>query len=161
MFDTNTIDAALAQVNAYKKALRQRAVVNEIMEELARIGVQVVDYQYSTVDNDCTVGYKKQGKNYVVVAEGYDVMFVEFGTGVMTSESTASQMDAAWVSQFVQPGMWSQTEGAGHFIPGEHEYWYYEGKKYEGTPATNGMYYATKEMKKEVERIVRKALKKL
>jgi len=161
--DISSIEDALAKVRNYRDKLKQRSILNEIMEELATMGMEIVDYSYAGASEEdyYEVSIKKSGKSYLVVAQGDTVMFIEFGTGVMTAEWEASVLDSEWVSQFVQPGMWSQTEGAKHFIPGKHEYWYYEGHKYTGTPATNGMYHASKYMQQEVEQVVRKALSKL
>lgn len=157
--DPTSIDNAITTLRTYSKNLKQ--ATKQIAEELANLGAQVVDGAYSMGDSLDAVEYdvytKRMPGGYVIVAEGNSVMFLEFGTGIMTEDYEKSGVGLPPIV----PGSYSQTEGMKHFIPGEHEYWFYERRKYTGTPATKGFYFANKQMQEQAEKIVRKALRKL
>ena len=157
VFDPDSIQNAIDQLNLYKKTLQPK--MNEIIEKLAVIGKQIVDYQYSggTETDFYEVYCITNGNNAMIIAEGDGVMFLEFGAGVYTSDYTAELATEGLPPIF--PGSYSQTEGRGFFRPG-HEYWFYQHKKYVGAYPTRGFYMASVEMKEQAVEIAKKVFKK-
>lgn len=155
LFDTKSIDNAIRKIEKYIDNLNK--ATDEIARRLAEIGVQVVTDSYNITDESFTVHSEKTENGYVVIAEGENVVFLEFGTGVLTEDYEHTESEGL---PSITPGSWSQTEGKGHFIPGVHEYWYYNHQKYSGTVATQGFYFAKKEMLTQVNQIAREELYK-
>ena len=153
VFDTKSIESAVSELKHYSKRLRKAEDI--ICEELIKIGAEVIDVQYSMTGEEYDLMYQKTEDGYVLMALGDNVMFLEFGTGVMTASDYGESLGLT----IVEPGMWSQTEGRGFFRPG-HEYWYWHRHKYTGTIATKGFLFATQEMKEQAERIVKRVIKK-
>ena len=87
------------------------------------------------------------GETASVVAEGDEVAFAEFGTGIYAHYDLPTQID-------VSPGSWSQTHGMGQFVPGSHEYWFHDGRRYVGTIPRNGMYNAAMALDDAIDRVV-------
>jgi len=91
---------------------------------------------------------ESNGETASVVAEGERVAFAEFGTGIYASYNLPTNITVA-------PGSWSQSpHGQGQFIPGKHEYWYYGGRRIEGTQPRNGMYNAAMALDDAIDRVV-------
>ena len=159
------MDTAISSLRDYAKKLKQSE--REITEQLAEYGKEVVDGAYSMGDaldiSEYSVDVRRIPSGHAIVATGDNVMFLEFGTGVMT-EDCEEKISAELPP--IKPGEWSQNEGIGQFVPGSHEYWFYgkeNGKSilWTGTPATKGFYYANELMKKQAESIVKKAVSKI
>lgn len=148
IFDSKSINAAVKMLNRYADGIAKAA--EEIARRLAEIGVQVVDQSYSFTGEAYTVRKEQTENGYMIIAEGDNVLFLEFGTGVLTEDYEHPNAEGLPV---IAPGSWSQTEGMKHFIPGIHEYWYYNRRKYSGTIATQGFYFAKKEMKEQAKQI--------
>ena len=155
VFDPDSINDALIRVRSYRDSLRQKA--EEISSRLAVRGMQVVEYQYESSHEDFEVSCITNGNSSMIIAEGSNVLFLEFGTGVYT-EDHSSEMEAEGLPP-IFAGSYSQTEGMGHFRP-DHQYWYYEGIKYAGTLPTQGFYFASKEIKEQAVEIAKKVFKK-
>ena len=156
IFDESSIDRAIDELKKCSKDVKSKA--ERIADELARIGAKVVDDNYrKSHEEDYVVYYLTQqdiGKSKcLIVAEGENVMFLEFGTGVYTDDFSDEFEHDTLPPIF--GGSWSQSEGMGHFRP-DHQFWYYNRHKYEGTLPMMGFYFATKEMKEQAENIVRK-----
>ena len=154
----NSIDRAIAELQKYTERLTKRA--EKIANDLTKIGAKIVDDRYKMSHEEYVVYYltaKDRGKKTcLIVAEGENVMFLEFGTGIYTDDFS-DEFDHDTLPP-IFGGSWSQTEGMGHFRP-DHQYWYYNRVKYQGTLPMMGFYFATKEMKEQAETIVREAFK--
>lgn len=157
LFNENSIDKAIAELQKYSKSTKRKA--EKIADELTKIGAKIVDDRYSMAHEDnesyavTYYTYKDKGfPSCAIVARGENVMFLEFGTGIYTDDFSDEFEHEPLPPIF--GGSWSQSEGKGHFRP-DHQYWYYNGIKYQGTLPMMGFYFATKEMKNQAESIVR------
>lgn len=87
-YDTKTIDAAIKQLNAYKKDFRAKE--EDFVRRLKEIGVSVARAGFATADydgvNDVLVTETQGGTRAAVIAYGETVGFIEFGTGVRYPE---------------------------------------------------------------------------
>lgn len=155
LFDPKSIDNAIKEIERYRDNLHKAC--EEIARRLAEIGAEVVKQSYSITDELVNVEPVKTETGYAIIAKGENVVFLEFGTGIFTEDY--EHPNATGLPN-IAPGSWSQTEGKGHFIPGEHEYWYYNHKKYSGTVATQGFYFAKKKMVEQATQIIREELHK-
>jgi len=94
-FDKASIDAAIKQVQEYKKDFLAKEKI--FVKRLAEIGVSVASTGFAVADydgeNDVTVRLEWIGNKAVVIAEGYTVGFIEFGTGIKNPEWDNSGMD--------------------------------------------------------------------
>lgn len=153
-FDRKSVDNAIAKVNSYKNSLQEKA--NEICSKLAVIGAQVVEYAYYG-DEDYEVSCITNGNSSMIIAEGSEVLFLEFGTGIYTEDHTGEMETEGLPPIF--PGSYSQLEGRGFFRPG-HEYWFFQHKKYVGAYPTRGFYMASQEMKEQAVEIAKKVFKR-
>lgn len=101
-------------------------------------GVKVVDYFYSTADQDkpYSVTLKPIENGVALVAEGEDVVFREFGAGTAAHNHFPQAGDLPPI----YPGSWSETEGTGEFA--QYGSWHYKKKKYTSIAPTLGMFHA-------------------
>ena len=94
-FDTKSINAALKQIQQYKKDFAEKE--QEFIRRLAEIGVRVAQAGFSTADydgvNDVVVSMVQTSGGYSVVASGESVGFIEFGTGIKYPEWDNTGMD--------------------------------------------------------------------
>ena len=153
--DKESVDKAIAQVKAYKKSFN--AKVERIVEELANMGAKIVESQYAIPmdDSDYDVTCIVKGKNAMIMAEGDGVLFLEFGTGVSTTDTT-DEMETEGLPP-IYPGSWSETEGSGVFA--RHGHWHYKGVDYTGTMATMGFYFASKEIRDKAVNVAKRIFK--
>lgn len=156
LFDTESIDRAISKIKQYQAALDKK--VNEIVEKLAQLGAEVVEFQYySTHEDYYEVSCIVNGNSSMIIAEGENVMFLEFGTGVYTEDHT-EEMETKGLP-VIFPGSWSNTEGMGQFRP-DHQYWFHKHVMYQGTLPSRGFYFASKEIKEQAVGIAKKVFKK-
>ena len=155
VFDRDSIDKAIAQIKTYKNSLQSKA--NEVVGQLAELGKEVVDYQFSLSHEEYELYCVVDGNSSMIIAEGDNVIFLEFGTGVYTEDHTEG-MEADGLPP-IFAGSYSQSEGMGHFRP-DHQYWYYEGVKYQGTLPMQGFYFASKEIKEQAVKVAKRVFKK-
>lgn len=167
VLDRDSINDAIAQINGYKKSLNSK--IESILTELTAMGQRIVETQYSIgqivngigefetrpeyemFEVYCEVG----GNNAMIIAEGENVVFLEFGTGVATTDTTA-EMETEGLPPIYE-GSWSETEGTGVFA--RHGYWHYNGVLYMGTVATQGFYFASKEIKQRAVEVAKRVFK--
>ena len=87
-FDKASIDAAIKQVQEYKKDFLAKEEI--FVKRLAEIGVSVASTGFATADydgeNDVQVTMTHSGTTATVIAYGETVGFIEFGTGVKFPE---------------------------------------------------------------------------
>lgn len=119
---------------------------NRIVSELAKRGAQIVEYSYSAnVYEDYEVSCVVNGNSAMIIAEGDDVVFLEFGAGVNTEDYTG-EMETEGLPP-IYPGSYSETEGLKMFS--RYGYWFHEGKKYTGLQPMRGFYFASKDIKEQ------------
>ena len=155
VLEIETIDEAIKAINDYSKTLKPKA--KEIATRLSEIGKQVVDFSYSQSGEDYYLTCITKGNSSMIIAEGDNVLFIEFGTGVYTNGDTY-EMETEGLPP-IYAGSYSQLEGQGHFTP-EHPYWYYGGVRYEGTIQLSGFYFASKEIKQQAVEVAKKVFKR-
>lgn len=157
IFNQQSLNNALIALE--KICLNIESACNEITERLAKIGRQVVEAEYLSAmdEKPFEVTIEQTNKGYMVIATGENVVFLEFGTGVLTEDYEGRESE---LPILIQPGSWSQTEGRGNFVVGSHEYWYHNRKKYSGTIATKGFYFAKQEMKEQAKIIAKEVFHK-
>lgn len=153
--DPESIDNAIREIERYKNSLQGK--VEEILSQLAVMGMEVVDYAYGGNDEEYEISCIVNGNNAMIIAEGSEVVFLEFGTGVYTEDHTYEMETEGLPPIFA--GSYSQTEGMGHFRAG-HEYWYYNHKRYVGSIPMRGFYMASKEIKEQAVNMAIKVFKK-
>ena len=142
-----SINNAIRQLQAYNT----KKMLDNACRKLGEIGTEIVSGYFSI----CKVYGKQVDDGYVIIAEGPQVMFIEFGTGQFTDSEYGRSLGLT----IVEPGMWSQTEGQGQYTP-EHPYWTWGGKVIKGTPARRGFYFASKQLREMAASIVREEFRK-
>ena len=161
----NGIDKAIAELDTTKA--RMDAKLDEFMRRLAEIGLATASVGYSAFawtefkngnpiekKADISVTVEPIGNGYAVVAEGVEVMFVEFGAGVYYngSESYPGERPEGVVG--------IGEYGKGH---GKQDAWGY--KDGDGVTIARGnmpsaaMYYAKEDIRRDIERIAREVFR--
>lgn len=153
IFNPSSIESAIRQLDRYSKRLEKACA--ELTEELARVGAKVVDDRYAEANEDklYVVYYASTKNGWEIVAEGENVVFIEFGTGDDTRNYRHLDIGAE-----ISKGSWSASEGTGTYA--RHGHWHYKGVDYKGTSPTWGFYYAKVEMKEQVVNIAKEVFKK-
>ena len=156
-YSKESVENAITQIKTYRDTIEPK--VNEILSQLTALGGQIVEYQYYSpnAEYDTEVSCIVNGNSSMIIAEGLNVMFLEFGTGIYT-EDNSEEMESEGLPP-IFAGSYSQSEGTGQFRP-DHQYWYYNRVKYAGTLPTHGFYFASKEIKKQAVEIAKKVFKK-
>lgn len=136
-----------------------RSKIDDVLERLARLGVEVAWTHYTSGDldgnYDFDVDWQFNGENSVcVIAKGTQVLFLEFGTGAKYAGTNPYGTDMGFNPIF-RPGDYSKQHKNQWDNP--KGWYYYSGQKAptHGIPATRGMYEAKKEMLNEIDSIVR------
>ena len=139
----------------YAKKLKKAE--DEILYQLAELGAKEVEISYAGADEEkeYDVYFRQTENGYVIIAEGENVVFLEFGTGIDTENYPDNQFTEA----DVYPASWSWSEGSGTFY--RYGYWHYKRKLYYGTPAYKGFYFAKKEMVEQADKIIKRVLRDL
>lgn len=154
----DSVREALKELRDYKKEVSRRA--NEVVSRLAQMGTEIVDTQFSIVAEQdppevyCLVN----GNSAMIIAEGDNVVFLEFGTGVDVTDKTG---DLGMETEGLPPiyaGSWSETQGRGVFA--RFGYWHYKNQLYTGTMATQGFYFASKEIREKAVEEAKRIFKK-
>lgn len=158
LLSEDSVREAIKQIRYYRKEVQRRA--NEVVSVLARMGTEIVDTQFSIVNEHdppevyCLVN----GNSAMIIAEGDNVVFLEFGTGVDVTDKTQELGMETEGLPPIYAGSWSETMGRGTFA--RYGWWHYKGQLYTGTMATQGFYFASKEIREkaveEAKRIFRK-----
>ena len=153
-FSVRSIDAAIDQVNQYKKDFE--AKLEEFTRRLAEIGVAVAEMDYATSVDDyessgITVSLQENGNGYSVLAKGKIVGFLEFGTGIRNREWDNTGME------YTPPAHGTYGKGQGKNPWG---WWFYpnegaEAKHTYGDPPVEAMRWARDRMIENVARIAR------
>lgn len=152
----DSIDKAVRQLKDYANKLREAE--REVTRQLAEIGVNVIKVEYYNVEpSDYDVFSQETPNGHVIIAYGEDVMFIEFGAGVVTADY--EHPNAEGLPPIVA-GEWSKTEGSKQFyLKG---YWYYNHERYTHYPdyPAWGFHEAKKQIIEQAEEVVRKVFSK-
>ena len=115
------------------------AKYNQYLDELGEMGESTARFVYSTApadtgNTDVTVTREYDGAgNFRIRATGHDAMFMEFGTGVMTTITRPTvQSDVP-----IEDGSWSREVGGEYAKFGD--YWHWNKERWTGTPPLGGM----------------------
>jgi len=162
-FDPNSVDDAIAKVEEYADSLERKA--DELCRKLASMGYIISSMQFGTAlydgTNDVSIELNEEDGKLVILASGYAVLFIEFGTGVHNPEHPMQNQ---------MPGIVGHGQ-YGHGL-GRLESWRYPASNGAGTggtpdpnhpgyyithgnPANMAMYNTAKDMRAEILRIAR------
>ena len=147
----DSINQAIKELKKYQKELTK--LEKKFCLELAEVGRQkaqtIYDSFYLEGFNEpvqCVVEETTDGAK--LVANGMDVCFVEFGTGVEADGSVHE-------GYTFTPGSWSSSElGKGVFS--ELGYWFYNGTRFTGTPPAHAITQAIAEMESKASEVAQK-----
>lgn len=153
-----SIDKALKELKAYEKWVKEKTDL--LVEKLALIGAREASVRFATAmydgTNDVKVEVSQTQDGWVITAEGQAVAFIEYGSGVY--HNPAEPYPNPRPEGIVGIGEYGKGRG-------KREAWGYYDENDElvitrGNPAAMPMWYATQEMEREVERIVREVFGK-
>jgi hypothetical protein len=143
-----SIRAAIKEINQYKAWVLQKE--EELRRKLASIGVTTAFIKFNAVapssKSGISVRFDDNGSTATIYAEGEEVAFIEFGTGIKYGYGHPEAGKFGF-----GPGTW---EGKGHWDD-PNGWWYGSGKHTYGNPPAMAMYTAVKEITENVTRIAR------
>ncbi len=146
------IDDALSQLEQYKRDFPNKC--EKFIEELALVGQRVAAGAFAKGAledaTDATVTVEKTAGGWTIHAIGKDVVFIEFGAGVLT-DLMHPMADRLTVN--VYPGSWSEEDKKMFVNKG---YWYYNGKITDHITPRRGMVEAESAIWQEAENIARR-----
>ena len=140
----DSCEQAAKELSDYAKKIKPK--LEEVCRRIAEIGVQEANSHLAGTypNTGAYIGPPEKIENgYKIVMSGEDVYFIEFGTGNEVSPHFDTSVPVAW-------GTWSaeHTQMLWNF-----GYWWYDGIKYEGTPAYMPMYYASRAIRENAKRV--------
>lgn len=150
-----SINSLLKEINAYKTSLTSK--VEQFCLELSKVGVNAA---YSILNTDPRVGgstvtyTRESGSEYLVVAQGDQVAFIEFGVGVVGEAGgyPSEKLIGGWQYN----AMWSPWA---HDTDDPDRWYYYdedgELNNTKGTLPVGFMNNASEQMRQNVNRIAR------
>ena len=142
--DLGDIGKAIDQLETYKKDFDEK--VTKIVKRVVKVGEEEARGKFSIAIydgiNDVRVSSRIYKKTGTITARGKSVLFIEFGTGLVSNNPRDIPTDVYPYSYL--PGSWSEgPEGKGHWD--NPNGWYYaHGKRSLGNPANKCMYDAYK-----------------
>lgn len=146
-----SINQAIKELQAYKLWIQTKEA--ELRSRLAMLGATVASIRFSgaiATTNNISVRVEDDGSTATIYAEGEEVAFIEFGTGIKYGYG---HPDAGRFG--FGPGTWSDgPEGKGHW-DNENGWWYGSGKHTYGNPPAMAMYDAVKAITEQVTQIAR------
>lgn len=139
------------------RMLRVSEKTEEICKRLCEVGQTIVKQTHH--QGGTMVWYEKTQDGYKIVAQGEDVMFIEFGTGDRAGELIA------WYDQvptYVRPGSWSEAhEGEYAATGGEGVgYWHFGGREYHETEPHPAFFEAYRAMVEALPQIAQEVFSK-
>jgi hypothetical protein len=147
----SSIDNAIAELTTFRDSLNTKKY--RLLEALAKIGLSEASVRFTTAmydgTNDSNVRVELTHFGYRIVAQGHAVFFIEFGAGVY--HNPGEPYPNPRPSGVVGIGQY----GKGY---GKRKAWGYKDESGElfithGNPAAMPMWYANKEMRKNIEQI--------
>ncbi len=153
IFSTKSIERAISKLEACGKEFQQKQDI--LLRRLAELGANTANNHYSSGgidDNDSvTVTITPIDNGYVISAEGKDVYFLEFGTGLAAGNGYDTSVISPPVD--ISSGSWSRTKGTGEFE--RYGSWHHDGRRYTMTVPRMGMYFAVKEIQAQLPSIAK------
>lgn len=153
ILDASSVDSAIREIQEYAKWVQTKA--EALAKRLAAYGLTQVRIGYNAAvydeDKHIEVSVANRGDGtYAITAEGRDVLFLEFGSGVRYGDGHPLNGDL---------GMGPGTYPGQTHVP-EPGYWWYTGEDGEshfsvGNAPSMVMYLTGMELEREVERIAR------
>lgn len=121
--------------------------VKEVAERLCQIGEPIIRQVHGhNADRIETVPTKN---GYKIVAEGQDILFIEFGAGDAAGSENANYDAVPWEAQ---PGTWSMNHAQ---MYSRYGFWVFGGQIYREVQPTPAFYYAYEYMVQNLPRIAR------
>lgn len=155
---TKSIDDAVRELKAFRDSIEGKK--DKLLKELGEIGVREASVRFTTAMydgvNDSDVTLESTNNGYAIVAKGKAVAFIEFGAGVY--HNGAESYPNPRPSGIVGIGEY----GKGY---GKRNTWVYRDEAGEkvfthGNPAAMPMWYASEEMRRNIERIAKEVFGK-
>lgn len=135
------IDHALKTLEKYANLDDKLA---ELAKRLCEIGEPIIKQIHG---NHSAVWSEPTANGYRIVAEGEDVLFIEFGAGDAAGSENALY-DA--VPSVARPGSWSETHAQ---MYSRYGFWVFAGRKMTEVPPSPAFYYAYEYMVQNLPRI--------
>ena len=151
---TKSLGKGLKELKAYRDSLER--MEKQLLEELANIGVREASVRFTTAIydgvNDSDVTLENIENGYQIVAAGQAVAFIEFGAGVY--HNPGEPYPDPRPDGIVGIGEYGKGYGA-------RQAWGFRDDSGElvithGNPAAMPMWYASEEMRNNIEKIARK-----
>ena len=146
---TQSINSAVNDLRQYAQWVSQKE--NELLSELAKLGMQVAKITFASAAydgvNDVSVRVDNTGSVAVIYAEGKAVAFIEFGSGAKYGygHPQAAQFGLGPGTYPSDKGLWDNPKG----------WWFGSGKHSYGNPPAMAMYQAVQKMTEELTTIAR------
>lgn len=141
------IEHALKTIEKYADMDRKLA---ELAERLCQIGEPIIHQIHG---HHSRVWSEPTANGYRIVAEGEDVLFIEFGAGDAAG-SDNGLYDA--VPAVARPGSWSETHAQQY---SRYGFWFFAGQKITEVPTSPAFYYAYEAMVQNLPRIAEEVFK--
>lgn len=151
IFDDESVRKATQDVENYREVFAKQ--IKEILRRVAIIGADMASASYADGESEgndrVRVTVKEMENGCAVIAEGEDVYFLEFGTGVAAGAGYDTSVITPPVD--ISSGSWSRTKGTGEFE--KYGSWHHDGQKYTLTIPRKGMYFAVKEAQRRCNEV--------
>lgn len=148
--DPDSVRDAIKILEAYKKFANKK--VDELMVRLAAIGLQTARVRFeigATDGNKAPDTWVEPTENgFKIIAQGKDVYFIEFGAG----DAAGNHPDKATAPVDTSPGSYSAKNTMEYVKYGS---WHHQKKKYTEIQPQMPMYYAAREIERNVEKIAK------
>lgn len=145
--------------------------INEFPKALAEIGAESAQLKYNNYQADTEQGFTngygrmpvtvtvtETDKGVQISADGEEVVFAEYGTGVHTDERGKAYSDATTPPVTVAEGSYSAMNPTGG-VYWRNGYWHYDGKKFYGSYPTYALTETVEELRDNAEWISRSHFK--
>lgn len=136
-------------INLFNRLGNLEDILTNILTRLCEIGENVIA---QTHGHHAMVWSERTADGYSIIAEGQDILFIEFGTGDMAG-ATSVLYDQVPVS--VRPGSWSETHSRQYSTQG---FWFFGGNMYRETVPHPAFYYAYQAMVQALPQIAHEEL---
>lgn len=141
-----------SMINTVRRFQNIEERLEKIAKRLCEVGEPIIRQTHGKHADG--IWSEKTTDGYKVVAEGKDLLFIEFGAGDMAG-TTSVLYDQIPVS--VRPGSWSETHAQQYSTQG---FWFFGGKMYRETIPHPAFYYAYQAMVQALPQIVSEELRR-
>ena len=140
-----------SMINTVRRFQNTEERLDKIAKRLCEVGEPIIR---QTHGHHARVWYEQLQDGYRIVAEGQDILFIEFGAGDMAG-ATSVLYDQ--VPVVVRRGSWSETHAQQYSTQG---FWFFGGKMYRETVPHPAFYYAYQAMVQALPQIVSEELRR-